>query len=305
MTTAADIRVATGPCTWGVDFADAPGNPAWERVLDDIEQSGIGALELGPVGYLPEDPDQLRDHLGRRNLTSVGSFIFDDLHDPSRHEHLVATAERVCRAVAASGGAVFVIIDKPDEVRVATAGRPGAAPRLDDRAWAGMLGEIQALAAIARGHALRPVVHPHAGGYLEFEDEIERLVADSDLDLCLDTGHLAYARMDPAEMIRRHGDRLGHVHFKDIRRDVLARVDAEALTFWQAIEAGLFCPMGEGVVDLDEVFDALEAVGYAGFATIEQDRVPGSGAPLDDLRRSMAVIESVRSRRAGATGAGA
>lgn len=291
------IQVATGPCTWGVDFADAPGNPLWQRVLDDIEESGIGALELGPVGFLPEDPDVLRAELGRRNLTSVGSFIFDDLHDPARHDHLVETSERVCRAVAASGGAVFVIIDRPDDVRVATAGRPGAAPRLDDDAWAAMMREVEALAAVARAHGLRPVVHPHAGGYLEFEDEIERLVADTDLDLCLDTGHLAFARMDPAEMIRRHGDRLGHVHFKDIRADVLLRVDAEALTFWESIEAGLFCPMGEGVVVLDDVLDALEEVGYAGFATIEQDRVPGSGAPLDDLRRSMAVIEAAKARR--------
>ena len=61
--TTASIRVATGPCTWGVDFADAPGNPRWEDVLDDIEQSGIGALELGPVGFLPEDPDTLRANL--------------------------------------------------------------------------------------------------------------------------------------------------------------------------------------------------------------------------------------------------
>lgn len=286
------IRLATGPCTWGVDFADAPGNPPWEQVLDDIEQSGIGVLELGPVGYLPEEPETLRDHLGRRGLTSVGSFIFDDLHDPGRHEHLVATAERVCRAISASGGTVFVLIDRPDAIRVATAGRPNAAPRLDGDAWAGMLAEINAVAAIARSHGLRPAVHPHAGGYLEFEDEIERLVADSDLDLCLDTGHLAYARMDPAEMIRRHGDRLSHLHFKDIRAEVLDRVDAEALDFWQAIEAGMFCPMGEGMVDLDAVLDALDDVGYSGFATIEQDRVPGSGAPLDDLRKSMAVIES-------------
>jgi inosose dehydratase len=291
------IRLATGPCTWGVDFADAPGNPPWQRVLDDIAESGIGALELGPVGYLPEDPDVLRSELGRRSLTSVGSFIFDDLHDPASHEHLVAQTERVCRAIAASGGTVFVIIDRPDEVRVATAGRPGAALRLDGAGWAAMMREVEALAAIARSYGLRPVVHPHAGGYLEFEDEIERLVADTDLDLCLDTGHLAYARMDAAEMIRRHGARLGHLHFKDIRPDVLARTDAEALTFWQAIEAGIFCPMGEGVVVLDDVLDALEEVGYAGFATIEQDRVPGSGAALDDLRRSMAVIDAARSRR--------
>lgn len=291
-----DIRLATSPCTWGVDFADTPGNPRWDQVLDDIEASGIGALELGPVGYLPEDPDAVRDHLGRRSLTSVGSFIFDDLHDPTRHDDLVTTTERACRLIAASGGHVFVIIDRPDSLRVATAGRSDVAPRLDAEGWAGMLGEIEALAAIARSYGIRPTVHPHAGGYLEFEDEIEQLVADTDLDLCLDTGHLAYAGMDPAAMIRRHGARLGHLHFKDIRADVLARVHAEALTFWQAIEAGVFCPMGEGVVDVGDVFDALAAVGYAGFATIEQDRVPGSGAPLDDLRRSMTVLEAARSR---------
>ncbi len=290
------IRVATGPCTWGVDFADAPGNPTWQDVLDDIERSGIGALELGPVGYLPEQPDALCANLTSRGLTAVGSFIFDDIHDPTRHDHLVATAQRVCAAIAAAGGDVFVIIDRPDDARAATAGRPGAASRLDEPSWAAMLTEIEALASIARAHGLRPVVHPHAGGYIEFEDEIEQLVADTDLDLCLDTGHLALARTDPAAMIRRHATRLGHLHLKDVRPDVLARIDAEALTFWQAIEAGVFCPMGEGVVDLDSVFAALDATGYHGFATIEQDRVPGSGTPLDDLRRSIAVIEAARQR---------
>ena len=33
------------------------------------------------------------------------------------------------------------------------------------------------------------MVHPHAGGYIEFADEVERLVADTDLDLCIDSGH--------------------------------------------------------------------------------------------------------------------
>ena len=56
----ADLALATGPVTWGVDFADAPTNPPWPLVLDDIAASGVGALELGPVGYLPEDPPTLR-----------------------------------------------------------------------------------------------------------------------------------------------------------------------------------------------------------------------------------------------------
>jgi len=96
--------------------------------------------------------------------------------------------------------------------------------------------------------------------------------------------------------LQRYAGRLGHVHFKDIRADVLARVDTEHLTFWEAIKAEIFCPLGEGVVDIAAVLDTLDQIGYSGFATIEQDRVPGSGAPLEDLLKSVAVIEHARSR---------
>ena len=258
-----------------------------------------GALELGPVGYLPEDPETLRHILTSRKLTSVGSFLFDDLHDPDERDRLLDLAERIGAFVAAAGGGVFVIIDKPDTIRVATAGRSAAAARLDDDRWAQMMERFDEVAGIARRHGGRPVAHPHAGSYVEFADEIERLVADTELQLCLDTGHLAYARVDPADAIRRYGARLGHVHLKDIRAEVLERVDAEGLTFWQAIEAGIFCPLGDGVVDLAEVYAALDTVGYTGYATIEQDRVGGTGAPLDDLYRSLAVIDAARADGSG------
>ena len=65
--------------------------------------------------------------------------------------------------------------------------------------------------------------------------------------------------------------------------------DAE-LSFWDALEEGVFCPLGAGVVDFAAVIAALDAAGYAGHATIEQDRVPGSGAPLDDLTASLAAL---------------
>jgi inosose dehydratase len=292
------MRIAASPVSWGVDFADSPGNPPWERVLDDIESSAVGALELGPVGYLPEDAASLDAALTTRRLRSVGSFIFDDLHDPSQLDRVLGTAERVARFIAMAGGGVLVIIDRPDEVRVRTAGRSGAAPRLDTARWTAMLDRIAQVAAIACRHGLRPVVHPHVGGYIEFEDEVERLLADTDLDVCVDSGHFAYAGIDPAPAISRYSDRIGHVHLKDVRPDVLGRVDSEGLGFWTAIEAGVFCPLGEGVVDLAAVLDALDAAAYDGYATIEQDRVPGSGRPLEDLCRSLAVLETVRHRDA-------
>jgi inosose dehydratase len=281
------VRLATGPVTWGVDFADAPDNPPWPRVLDEIAASGLGALELGPVGYLPEAPGQLRAALRSRGLTAVGSFVFEDLHDPTRHRAIASVAERACAAIRAAGGRVLVIIDRPGPARAATAGRSDAALRLTGSRWRILLDAVARVAVVARDHGLRPVVHPHAGSFLEFEDEIERLLAETDLDLCLDTGHLAYARVDPLGLIARAAPRIGHVHLKDADGAVLARVDEEALHFWAAVEAGVFCPLGAGVVDLHGVLAALARHGYDGFATIEQDRVRGTGTPLADLRRSV------------------
>jgi inosose dehydratase len=287
-----EVKLATGPVTWGVDFAGAPGNPPWSLVLDEIGRSGVGALELGPVGYLPENPDAIGEALGSRGLTAVGSFVFEDFHDPGQARRIAAMTLRACRAITAAGGSVLVIIDRPGSLRAATAGRPDDAARLRGPAWRGMLDRFKTTASVARDHGLTPVVHPHAGSFVEFEDDIERLLAGTDLDLCLDTGHLAYAGMCAHEALLTWAPRVSHVHLKDVRAAVLEAVLERNLGFWAAVSEGVFCPLGEGVVSLPRVLDALSRNGYGGYATIEQDRVPGSGAPLDDLLRSVAALRA-------------
>jgi inosose dehydratase len=286
----AALGLATGPVTWGVDFADAPANPPWRAVLDDIAASGVGALELGPVGYLPEDPPTLRAVLRERGLTAVGSFVFDDFHDPAKAQAIDAATRRACEAISAADGAILVLIDRPGAERAATAGRSADARRLPGDDWSSLVAALRRAAAIAADHGLCPVVHPHAGSFIEFEDEIERLLDDTDLALCLDTGHAAFAGIAADRALRAYGSRLAHVHLKDVRGDALARVREERLDFWAAIAAGIFCPLGQGVVDLPAVLAALGAVDYRGYATIEQDRVPGQGAPLDDLLASIDVL---------------
>jgi inosose dehydratase len=288
------VRLATGPVTWGVDFADSPGNPPWATVLDEIRRSGLGALELGPVGYLPEAEHELREALDSRGLTAVGSFIFDDMHDASERDRVVAQARRASRAIAAAGGSVLVIIDRPGERRTPTAGRTGDAVRLDGAERADMKATLHAVADVAVEAGLAAAVHPHVGGLIEFADEIDWVVENTPLNLCLDTGHLAYAGVDPAGAIRSYADRLAHVHFKDIFADVHAAVIAERIGFWDALAKPIFCPVGHGVVDIRAVLQALAEIGYDGYATIEQDRVPGAGSPLDDLADSVATIRAAQ-----------
>jgi inosose dehydratase len=265
------VRLATGPVCWGVDFAGAPGNPPYEEVLEGAVAAGYHRLELGPLGYLP--PDLVpADH----GLEICGGFVFEPLHDPARLAAVEQAARATSRRVAELGGGFLVIIAAVVPERAVTAGRPDLAPR-PARADALRRG-VDRVAAIARRAGLCPVLHPHAGTYVEFADEIEPLLAVA--DLCLDTGHLAYAGIDPAEACRAWRPR--YVHLKDVD---LARAGPD---FWASVGAGAFTPLGAGDVDLPAVL--RELAGYDGYAVVEQDR---AADPVADLRASRRYLEGV------------
>ena len=277
------IQLAGGPVSWGVDFADAPGNPPYEDVLAGIAAAGLRWIELGPVGYVP--PRAPAEH----GLRVVGTFVFDAFHaaggdSAGSGAAVLAAVDAALDAIEAADGSMLVLIDRPSPVRAATAGRAGVAPRLRDPS--AMIELLRQAAAKAATRGVRAVVHPHCGGYIEFEDEIERVLEGTDLGLCLDTGHALYAGSDPAALIRRYKTRLEHVHLKD----VFPR--PRPANFWDAVRRGVFCPVGDGLLDLDDVKDAL--AGYDGFATVEQDRRPDSpGSPHEDLARSVERLRAI------------
>jgi inosose dehydratase len=283
------LRLAGGPVSWGVDFAEDPANPPCSDVLDGIAAAGLAWTELGPVGYLPATS---REALAARGLSAVGTFVFDDFHRSDATERVLGAVDAALDAIVAAGATWLVLIDRPSDERAMTAGRSGAAPRLAERTWSGMVEVLRYAAERAAGRGVRAVVHPHAGGYLEFEDEVDRLLAEvprETLGLCLDTGHALYAGSDPAALVRRHGDRIEHLHLKDVTAPILAR----GLGFWDAVAAGIFCAIGDGLLDLDDLRRALDASGYAGFATVEQDRRPDTaGDPAADLHRSVARLRA-------------
>jgi inosose dehydratase len=95
------------------------------------------------------------------------------------------------------------------------------------------------------------VYHHHMGTVIESEAEIDRLMAvtGDKVGLLLDTGHAVCAGVDPAALIRRHGDRIKHVHCKDVRREVLARARADDASFLDAVLDGVFTVPGDGCID--------------------------------------------------------
>ena len=291
------VKLANAPVSWGVDYADHPENPPWPRVMSEIREAGYRYTELGPYGYYPTDPDRLREEFAARGLTVVAGLVFEALHERSKRDAILASVEPTLRLLSAVGGKQLFIIDRISPERIATAGRRDARTRLDAPRFRAMIDLIEAIAGLALGFGVQSVIHQHAGCYIEYEDELESVLAALDpakVGLCLDTGHMTYAGIDPIAFYRRHIARVWYLHFKDIDPAVHARVLREKISFHGAIEAKIFVPLGKGIVRWPELAQALAVGGYGGAATVEQDIDPATSfTPLQDAKASLAFLRSV------------
>lgn len=302
------ITVTTAPCCWGVDDVRNPNLPPWELVFDEVKAAGYGGMELGPYGYVPLDIELVSSALTSRGLYIVAGTIFNDLVTSENRESLLRQTDEICSLITRlprppkSAGQRFsapylTVMDWGHDERDYAAGHSDRAPRLDDAAWAGMMNNIRAISELARDkYGIRATIHPHAGGYIEFEDEIARLAADIPQEVagfCLDTGHTWYAGMDPVETLRTYADRLDYIHFKDIDKAVFDRIMGEHIRFFEACGQGVMCPIGNGCIDYPAIRTLLDELGYEGFITVEQERDPrNAGGSLADVKLSRDYLKS-------------
>jgi inosose dehydratase len=273
------IRVANAPLSYGAfemtvgtDFAV----PDPERILEAIGAAGYAGTDLGPPGYYGEG-EVLRERLEANGLDVVGGFVPMRFSEPEGFEEDVPALHHTLDLFDAAGatGARPVLCDGGGPERVANPGRGGEEPelQLDGERWRTLAANVERAAGAARERGYEPVFHHHTSTYVEGLPEIERFLEDTDVPLLLDSGHLQVAGGDPVTALDDYADRIGAVHIKDVRLDVLAGVKAERADTLTAWRRGLFCALGQGDVDLDAFCAGLTGRGYDGWVVVEQDRV--------------------------------
>lgn len=290
------VRLSTAPGTWGVEPGFDAAQPPWELVLDEVAAAGFDGIELGPYGYLPTNPERLVAELESRGLELSAGFVMEPLHDPTQSARILRRARETCELLAAAGGEKLVVIGSLVPERSATAGRAGAASSLEGDERAVFLRTLSAVMVHASDVGLIPALHPHAGTFVEFAHEIDRVLdeAGGGLALCIDTGHCRYSGVDASSLLDRHAGRVAHVHMKDVRGEVLRDVLGRELSFEQAVAAGVFCALGDGNADLQRFVDELARIGYCGWVTYEQDRVASDHPRArGDAERSRAHLNSL------------
>ena len=290
------MTVGVAPDSWGIWFpADSQQTP-WHRFLDEVVEAGFEWIELGPYGYLPTSPATLRSELDRRGLQVCGCLIEAKLEDPSAWPQVEAQMLEGGALATAMGAQVMLLIDETyTDLRT---GEPTGPAVLDQDAWRRLIDTTHKVAQTVRDRfGLRLAFHAGAETHVEYEEQIEQLLADTDPNLvflCLDIGHHAYRGGDPVAFIREHHERICHLHIKNIDAGVRKRVEDEKIPSAGAVGLGMFCEPEQGMIDYHIVLAALKEVDYNGFVIVEQDMYPVAvDRPLPIAKRSRAYLREV------------
>jgi inosose dehydratase len=291
-----NIRLGTAPDSWGVWFPSDPKQTPWQRYLDEVVEAGYEWTELGPYGYLPADPAVLRKEIEARRLKVSGSFAMENLEEPEKWPALESQLVGMCELVQALNGRFLVLID--DTYTNLFTGEQTGPRRLETDGWKRLIDTTHRVADIVRDrYNLQLVFHPHAETHVEYEDQIERFLEDTDparVSLCLDLGHHAYRGGDPVRFFQKHHNRVGYLHLKSVDCDLQKRVEAESIPFARAVAMDLFVEPSVGAVDFPAFVAALKQINFDGWATVEQDMYPAPfEKPLPVARQTRMYLRQI------------
>jgi inosose dehydratase len=304
------LLVGNAPCSWGtLEHQDKSKQIPFDRMLDELAETGYTGTELGDWDYMPTDPAALKAELAERNnLVMLGAFVPVALKNPAAHEEGAAMAVKTARliaAVATTQAPYLVLSDDngTDPVRTKLAGRVPPSAGLSKDEWKTFAGGADRVAReVFDATGLRTVFHHHCAGHVETPDEIATLLDLTNperLGLVFDTGHYIHGtgkeEIDLVAALNRYKDRIWYIHLKDIEPTIARRSREEEWDYFTGMMHGVYCELGKGCVDFPALLRWLAARDYKGYALVEQDILPGMGTPKESAQRNREYIRSIES----------
>jgi inosose dehydratase len=277
------VKIGISPIAWqNDDLPDLTAAYTMEQALREACEIGYAGVERGR--RMPADTAGLRRFLDDHELVLCGGWCSGNLLVNDIESEKAAIAEQVEQFVAL-GAPCLVYAECSNTVQGDRSIPVNARPKLSRDEVMDYGRKLSEVARWMTDKGLPLAYHHHMGAIVEHPDDIDWLMEGSspDVTLLYDTGHLAFGGGDPIATLDKWGDRVRHVHYKDVRADVAARARTEDWSFLDAVIAGAFTVPGdaEGSIDFAAVTDRLAKMGYDGWIVVEAEQDPAKVAPYD------------------------
>lgn len=276
------VRIGANPIAWSNDDKQSlGGNIPLETCLTEARQAGFQGMELG--NKFPRDPSALRPILDRYDLALVSGWYSSGVLEHSPEDEIAAVQTHLS-LLKAMGSNVMVWCETTGCIHGAEDVPLSRRPRIEAGGWGEFGSNLTKVAEYLRKHGMQMAYHHHMGTVVETPEEIDLLMEHTGeaVGLLVDTGHVTFAGGEPAEVAKKWGSRIRHVHCKDVRAEVMAKAKAEDWSFLTAVINGVFTVPGDGCVDFAAVLREVKAAGYAGdWLVIEAEQDPAKANPLE------------------------
>jgi len=288
------IRFGIAPINWNNDDLPALGSGySLERILSEMNQAGYEGTEFG--NKFPNEASVLCEILDTFNLKLTSSwhstyFVLNE------QENELKNVEEKVSFLKEANAEVINIAECSGSVHSDINKSLASKPILSDSDWILLIGSLNKAGEICNNYGIRLAYHHHMGTCIQTDEEIKRLLECTDanyVNLCVDTGHLYYAGIDPVVFIENNLDRIEHVHFKDVRKEEFKKYDSSSDSFLNTILSGIFTVPGDGCIDFSSIVKILQQNHYNGWIIVEAEQDPDKADPLHYATSARNYLNSI------------
>ncbi len=289
-----NIRFGIAPINWNNDDLPALGSGySLERILSEMNQAGYEGTEFG--NKFPNEASVLCEILDTFNLKLTSSwhstyFVLNE------QENELKNVEQKVIFLKEANAEVINIAECSGSVHSDINKSLASKPILSNSDWELLIGSLNKAGEICNNYGIRLAYHHHMGTCVQTAEEIKRLLEFTDpnyVNLCVDTGHLYYAGIDPVVFIESNLDRIEHVHFKDVRKEEFKRYDSSSDSFLNTILSGIFTVPGDGCIDFSSIVKILQQNHYNGWIIVEAEQDPDKADPLHYAISARNFLDSI------------
>ena len=290
-------KVKLGVCCtlwWNDDFPTLDAGISFGQAVSEMALAGFQGCSIGHK--YPSDAAGLKAALDLRGLRVSEPWTSTYFTIGNMRQKTISAFEETLAHLKALGGTELVVAEFGASSHLLPVDVFANRPVFTNAQWDALTSGLDELGRIAGSAGMKLSYHHHMGTGVMTRADIDRLMTSTDSDLVhllLDTGHMAFAGDDPLEVARAYADRIGHVHMKSIRPEVVSRVREEGLSFQEAIELGVFTVPGEGAIDFRPILEVLADAHYEGWLVVEAEQDPNKAVPLEYAKKARAYLADV------------
>ena len=275
------VKIGISPIAWqNDDLPDITKDYTMEQALRESREIGYTGVERGQ--RMPHDTEGLRQYLEANDIALCGGWCSGNSLVNDFAAECDATRQQVEQFIALDAPCI-VYAECSNTVQGLQNVPVNNRPKLSRDEIMTYGKKISELAKWMADQGMPMAYHHHMGSIIESEDDVNWLMDGSshEVNLCFDTGHLLFGGGNVMATLDRWGDRVHHVHYKDIRPHIVRDVRDNNQSFLDAVIAGAFTVPGDGCIDFQEVTHKLKAMDYSGWIVVEAEQDPAKAPPYE------------------------